>query len=517
MKGKVFFYLLLVMLFTACKSTPVIQDAKLLSTNHGYIFINFPRNQMEVEVKNILTKKKYILYTDHKGTSGLWLPQGDYSINKIGDYTDIKGFADISIKTGYITNLGSLIYFEIGDGKAVWIPKHLGHENKLLARDELKFRPYLNKNKIKNWLPKNMPQPFHIDVKSRGQGITMAAIDLLINKADQGELKDSLLKRNDVNDFYDIAMKTLPPIQYQIPGVDNIGNLYFGAELGLIKKRNKNGEWQTIQTKIISEIHIVRYLNDGRLLAANKNGELLINYGEGSEWEIVTNFENDNVEDIDILGGKIYVMTSNYENSPYILFGGNNYQLKVFELNSDNFKSKHLLYNMKKDRASLPHGKIINSKYFVGLSPDLLDVIDLKSKKIIKLKLPEKFSNFNVSNEGVITLYAIQGAFSELFISNDNGQIWKELDTPPYTIGSIFFETPQKAIAYRISANLFDVSYIIQKYDYKKDKWFNISNAPDSCKYILHNENYFPNFCVSKSDEIFSYKDNKWTKDTNIH
>ena len=425
--------------------------------------------------------------------------------------------------------MGSLIYFNIGDGKQVWLPKHLGYEKDLLKQHELEFRPYLNQNKSLTWKVKKTPN-FTDVVGPSGQGIIENMILQYAHSVQQGELKKSLYEEQDIDKFYELAVKTLPPIHNQLPGVDNKGNLYFGAELGVIKKRKNDGSWESIQTNVISDINIVRYLPDGSLLVANKNGEILLGLDNNTKLEVVTKFsENENIKDIDILDDKVYVVTSvYYSNGIPNTSGGENFELKVYESTISNLDKKSIIYNNKREIGHLdhtrmvlgyvpPHAKIVDGSFYIGLGPDSLDVIELKSKKITHLKLPQKFTDFNVSGKGVITLYNRQGAFSDLFISNDNGETWSELKTPTYTIGSIFFETPEKGHAYRISAGAFDVTYILQKYQpKKKKKWLDISKAPEDCKYILHDEKYYPKFCVSKSDEIYSFSNGEWYKEIKI-
>ncbi|KZN35274.1 hypothetical protein N480_19715 [Pseudoalteromonas luteoviolacea S2607] len=517
MKFKILIFVFIFALLSGCQSTFKLQDAKLLSTNHGYLFVNFPRISSVLVVKNLHTHKTYALPTIYKDSRGLWLPEGEYKIVEIGNQRKIKGFPNITIKTGNVTNMGSLVHFNIGSDKELWLPKHLGYESDLLAQHKLKFTPYLDQSKTIEWAPKKMPTPSDVVIEGTGQGIIVGLINRYVHKAQQGELKEQLANEVNVDKFFDLAINTLPPVRNQIPGTDKNGNLYFGSELGVIKKRKSDGSWESIQTEIISEIHIVRSLNDGSLLAANHNRELLLNMQGSHEWQVVARFsENENIEDIDIFEDKIYVATSVYDNVRYVISGGENYELKIYELSSSNFSDKSIIYKTQRKLGAQAHGKIVNGKYYIGLAPDLLNIIDLQSNKVSKLQLPESFSNFNISNQGTITLYTVQGAFSDLFVSEDNGQTWNELDTPPYTIGSIIFNTPQDGIAYRISANLADVSYILQKYNPNKNKWSNVSKAPDVCRYILHNDKYYPKFCVSKSDEIFSYQNGKWVKEVSL-
>ncbi|RZQ51217.1 hypothetical protein C1E23_20730 [Pseudoalteromonas phenolica] len=412
--------------------------------------------------------------------------------------------------------MGSLIYFNIGDGKQVWLPKHLGYEKDLLKQLELEFKPHLNQSKALKWTVKKTPNLTDV-VGPSGQGIIENMILRYAHSVQQGKLKKSLYEEQDIDKFYELAVKTLPPIHNQLPGIDNMENLYFGAELGVIKKRKNDGSWESIQTNVISDINIVRYLPEGSLLVANKNGEILLGLDNNTKWEVVTKFsKKENIEDIDILDDKVYVVTSVYDGLPFMA-GGENYELKVYELSASSLENRSIIYSENRKLGYLPHAKIIDNNYYIGLAPDSLDVIDLNTKKINQLKLPQKFTDFNVSDKGVITLYNRQGAFSDLFISNDNGGTWSELKTPTYTIGTIFFETPEKGHAYRISTGAFDVTYILQKYQPKKrKKWVNVSKAPEDCKYILHDEKYYPKFCVSKSDEIYSISSGEWYKEINI-
>ncbi|RZQ51175.1 hypothetical protein C1E23_20950, partial [Pseudoalteromonas phenolica] len=76
MKFRLLSILLLFVFISGCQTTPTKQDAKLLSTNHGYLFVNFLRSKSTLEVKNLETKKKYTL------DSGMWLPEGVFCATK---------------------------------------------------------------------------------------------------------------------------------------------------------------------------------------------------------------------------------------------------------------------------------------------------------------------------------------------------------------------------------------------------------------------------------------------------
>ncbi|MGB0987985.1 MAG: hypothetical protein ACPGVL_12190, partial [Pseudoalteromonas spongiae] len=64
----------IIFFLVGCQSTPKDQNAQLLSNSHGYLVVNLPRFHPNVEVTNIVTKKKYTLTTRINNTSGLWLP-----------------------------------------------------------------------------------------------------------------------------------------------------------------------------------------------------------------------------------------------------------------------------------------------------------------------------------------------------------------------------------------------------------------------------------------------------------
>lgn len=504
----------IIFFLVGCQSTPKDQNAQLLSNSHGYLVVNLPRFHPNVEVTNIATKKKYTLTTRINNTSGLWLPEGEYAISKMGMQSKIKGFPTINVKTGTLTDMGSLIYFDLGDDQEIWIPKRLGNEEQLIAPHIAKYSPYLSNQNSIVWQPKKMPLPSKSLMTSSGQGLVVDLISVYVHSVQEGALKKGLSDELDADQFYNLAIKALPPIQSQIPASDNNQNLYYGAELGVIKKRDAKGQWDIIQTNQVSDIHIVRTLSNGKLLAANEAQQMIVEAPE--QWQVVSQFENnEKIQDIDILGDKVYVITADYEDVNYIPFGGKNYTLKVYEFDAGNFASKKEIYSNFRKWGARAHGKIVNNKYYIGLSPELLDVIDLNTHQSENLNVPQKFTNFNVLGE-IITLYNQQGAFSDLFISKNLGQTWQELSTPPYTIGSILFESPTNGTAYRIAANLADVSFFLQKYDAQKNKWHNFSEAPRECKFILHDAEYFPRFCVTKSDEIMSYQNKQWSKESSF-
>lgn len=499
---------IIVLLLVGCQSTKNDQNAQLLSPSHGYLIVNLPRFYTLIEVENITTKKKYTLTTNIKSSFGSWLPEGEYTISKIGTQSNLKGFPTIFIKSGSLTDMGSLVYFDLGDDQEIWIPKRLGNEQVLIGEHVAKYSPYLASQNNILWQPEKMPLSSKKAVISSGQGIVVNLIDAYVHSVQEGAFKKGLADEMDIDNFYNLAINVLPPLPSQIPALDSQRQLFYGAELGVIKKRDKKGQWSIIQTNQISNIHIVRKMSNGKLLAANEAQQIIVE--APGKWQVVSQFDNnEKIQDIDILGEKVYVVTAVYEDVNYILQGGNNYTLKVYEFNAADFSSKTEIYSNFRKWGARAHGRIVNNKYFIGLSPDLLDVIDLKTRMPISLTIPQKFTDFNVLGD-IVTLYNQQGAFSDLFISKDEGQTWQELNTPPYIIGSILFETPTDGVAYRIASNFADVSFFLQKYDARANKWINISEAPRECKYMLHDADYFPRFCVTKSDTIMGYQNQQW-------
>jgi hypothetical protein len=124
------------------------------------------------------------------------------------------------------------------------------------------------------------------------------------------------------------------------------------------------------------------------------------------------------------------------------------------------------------------------------------------------LVLPDEFTSFNISPTGVLTLIRTMGLYSDVFVSLDLGQHWQEVDAPSF-VQDVEFQSLDDAIAIKIEMNAFSTTGVVQTYDRKRDKWFDIAEAPEECRYLLKGNQGPLAYCVTSLSTVLSF-DKDW-------
>lgn len=508
-------YIFLTLLFLAgCTTADKVQDPYLLAETHGYILIHFPRAHPGIEIKDIESDRTYSLKIDYLNkTSGLWVRKGSYKLSKafygVGG-NELKGYPTIEVKAGQITSLGSLINFNLGEDKNIWMQKSFSITKDLESQYVSRFKQNLVGAKLNKWELTKIPEVSTTNRLSSGQGLIVDWLLAYSDSNQEGRLKKKLLNETSLESFYQTALKTLPPLARQDPAIDVEGNLYYGAELGQIKKRSPDGIWTTIDTGTLEPISKV-YWHKGQLIAANRSKWLSRSLDSGKTWKLISTFAPEElILDIDAHNDRLYILTSQKSDAAYA--EGKGFVVTIYGTSAHDFRNVETIKYIPHKGVILrdPKAEIANGYYFVGFEPNVLKSMSLKTEQWDDIPLPQDFSTYNIAEDGLISLFNIQGIFSDLFISEDKGESWHELKPPSYVIENIFFSSKDIGVSHRTEMNAFSASYFVQRYEPLKGGWVNISKAPDECKYLIEDDKRQARFCVTKSDEVLVLTDNKW-------
>ncbi len=519
MKLTHFILLAVSVLLSACQTTSQPQNPQLLSQTHGLLFVHFPRLMPRLTVRSVKGNDSYSLETDGLNkTARLWLPPGEYVLDYAGfgvGGTKLNGYPHIQINTGQMTSLGGLINFGVGEGQSIWLAKSFD-QTETLANDQLKQYANLFKTEqVIRWAPDFVPRITDMQRRSSGQGLIVDWLTQYSDSQAQGQLNKALRDTKDIDTFYALAVKSLPPFARQAPAVDDEKSLYYGADLGQIKKRTTDGVWTTLDTGALQAIAKVYWFN-GKLIAAGYTKTLYISEDKGQSFKVLKTFlPAEIIVDIDSSNDHLYVLTTRAAEPATPSTSTLKFEVIVYKGAATALENLAAIKSIPHAGVTLrdPKAELVNNRYYVGLEPKQLKFMNIDDEQWFDIPTPQKFTTFNVSDNEVITLFNIQGAFSDLFISTDRGQHWQELNTPSYVIEDIFFNTTTEAISHRTEPNAFTVSFFVQKYLAGADKWQNITKAPDECKYMVENEFRLATFCVTKSDTILSFKNSQWVKE----
>jgi len=474
---KFFTYLALIILvsLSGCASIDTKQNPQLLSVTHGYAVLHLPRSRAIFHVKSLASNKTYSFITHgNKGLSGLWLPSGDYVFTGIYNEftTTLEGYPNFTVKPGQITNLGALINFFVADKKVIWLPKIFSTTTGLISELKTELSPYLKTQEIIQWEPKLLPVSNNRIRASSGQGLIFDWIIALNDNNTRRNANEELTNAKTIEEFYQLAIKTLPPLQQQEPASDDKGNLYYGADLGYIKKRTINGIWKTIDTHTYTQIMKVAWYNH-KLYATTAYGEVVSSLDEGQTWNKVFQLgEHEIIIDLDFKDNQIFVLTLKIPN----YFNGNfsDRTLTVYSKQKqiEELKSIKVIKSSKTPPGFLfgdIKAVINNDHYYVGFKPNKLIKMNINFKTWSDVKIPNDFTSFNISERGIITLFKAAGFFSKLSLSEDDGKSWNTIGEPSHAVYNIFFDDMQNGISHRMEINMNSSNLFVQKYNSKKN------------------------------------------------
>jgi hypothetical protein len=508
---KLRFYIF-ILFIAGCASTAK-QSAEALSPTHGYLFVHFPMGITEVTVIHKKTQKIYDLKhseKEHENVTGLWLPPGMYDLKTITFLKrSVEGYPSFEVKKNRVTSLGSLVELNIDSNIAFWLPKNANDTKAALQQVINLYSEYLVNPEPINWAVTTVPKPISYSSKSIDAEITE------IKQSEQTSALDRLLLvENDIDKFYILAKKTLPPLLNQEIENDNNGNSYIGSYLGQIKKRTSSGKWLTLDTGSRANIDKV-YWHQNKLFSADANGRIFYSENKGHSWQQIHQLKNsEELVDIDAINGKVYFIgvlrTKGPSANPY---NGSDYTVNVYQANTVNINKFKLVHSYTQDEGwGVPKGATFKNKYYLGLGYNSLEVLDSTTNKWSNIKLPDEYTSFNLSKSGVITLLKSFGAFSKVYISLDDGVNWNKYNAPSLSIHDVIFSGIADGVAFRQGIGVFSFLLHIQKYDLQSDKWVNITSPPKEClSFLKNNQDTLP-YCVTKTGRIFSY-DKTWTSE----
>lgn len=487
------------------------------ATTHGYVYVNFPKygSGQSLTLKSLKDNSIYTLIqrNDPKNTSyGQWLPNGEYKIVNFGN--SIWGdYESVFVKQGKITDMGNLFPFQLGHDEFIMLPIHEDiHRTVFSALKE--YNPLLTINDIIKWSPSTVPKPMKTQYQTTGLGPivdSLLAYERQVNKiSSKKKLRDS----TSLDDFLKLAKKVVPPLNQYVKS-DKELNLYFGADLGQIKVRKADGEWNSIDTGSHNSVTALEVTGTA-FYAGFENGSVRESNDNGLSWKNIATFDdNEAVVDIDKINDNLFFITRKIQKNKIgvnINYEINIYSAKIKNLNSIKLIKSHI------NGLQFPntHGEVDSNYYYINLYPRL-ERIDINSLSLKDISPHKRVTGFHKSNESnIISTFNAEGAFSKLFISTNNGESWQKYDSPPYLIQDVYFKNIDKGQSVKWSMSAFSGKLEYMQYIPKTNSWKKIYEAPHGCIYALQDSNKDYKFCVASRGDILSYNNSKWSIESSI-
>ncbi|MDQ1834160.1 WD40/YVTN/BNR-like repeat-containing protein [Massilia scottii] len=352
-----------------------------------------------------------------------YLPEGNYRLQRIvglQSKPEIGPGFDFAVLPGALTNLGTLIYQPIGEGKATFViyDKHID-----LARTLSKEFPALAKDlsdtTVIGWRKVATP-----GVGASGQAIPMslqygivgALIGGMVNQMAETE------KRIAWEDAKDPALRVMlsKTSTYSLNAAQELpdGELLVGSNLGQLLLRSRSGEWSNIDLDDPREITALYARSRMHITVGGEEGMLKQSTDGGLTWvDLDIPIENGLVAHVTEVNGELFVMSvaqgkislHSRMNAPGSRWG---------EL--ANLQGMGILSHVNMPSRAAIH----NGKYLLILPGKEIHSLDLATRTWTMSRVPQEIQEIGSNGESV---YAT-GFFQKPHLSHDEGASWSKLD-----------------------------------------------------------------------------------------
>lgn len=515
--------LMSLMLLSGCGTTHVQKHVpQTQSHGHGLVFVHFPRTMPDsIWIKSLNDDEHFFLLENnlHRATAQLWVPPGQYQLYSIKHGKGgvlLDGYPEFTVESNKITNLGGLSDFNVGNNQQIWLPKSVRHSEQLIQNLQNKLGSFLTKKEIIHWQVNEVPQPQEWITARSGPELIPYLRKRSSDNTAKGETRHDLLKLKDVDQFFAVAVQTLPPLPEQTPAVDDQNNLYFGADYGIIKKRNTDGRWSNVDTGLGQSIGAIAWM-DNVLFVAGKYGTVVLSKDQGKTWqEVATLPSGERIFDITVDNSNFLVLATRAKDnaSEVILYESAFSEKPTFK--------QHSVFTSSIPVDAYPFGQLVEKRYYMGLryvgdsndkepfSSNKSYYFDTQSLKFEGPVLPRVYSHFSVSSNGLLTAFYNSGILSELIYSVDGGEHWIDQPVPTTPLDHVIFHTQSQGTATSFrpdAAN--DKASKVFTYN-STNGWQHLTDIPRQCKQMLEGADHAIRFCVTVSNKILSLDDKGW-------
>ncbi|ATQ77350.1 hypothetical protein CR152_24725 [Massilia violaceinigra] len=352
-----------------------------------------------------------------------YLPEGNYRLQRIvglQSTPEIGAGFDFAVRPGALTNLGTLIYQPIGEGKATFViydkqvdlARTLSKEFPALAKD-------LSDTAVIGWRKVATP-----GVGASGQaipmslqyGITGALIGGMVKKMAETE------KRIAWEGAKDPALRVMlsKTSTYSLNAAQELpdGELLAGSNLGQLLLRSRSGEWRNIDLDDPREITALYARSRMHITVGGEEGMLKQSTDGGLTWvDLDIPIENGLIAHVAEVNGELFVMSiaqgkislHSRMNTPGSRWG---------EL--ANLQGMGILPHVNMPSRAAIH----NGKYLLILPGKEIHSLDLATRTWTVSRVPQEIQEIGSNGESVYST----GFFQKPHLSHDEGASWSKLD-----------------------------------------------------------------------------------------
>jgi len=505
-----------------------------LAATHGYLRLSVPQWEFATELNLTASQgKKDSLFpaiTKRPGlrSRGGWIPAGQYQLTGVQG-VDGKPWAPITVRAGELTDLGVLLRVPIGGYEYMVVPLVDAALDGEIAEARDSLKSVLKSPEAILWRPDSLPQTAKFTESGTGLGLIADLLIAYDRKLNKPALSKTLKETRGMAEFLALARTAMPP-RVEEAAVDSQGNLYYAAELGQLRVRDRAGNWSNRDTGTLLELTAVESSGD-LLVAGNLRGQLLASTGGGA-WKVAHALDaSEAVLDIDRAGSRWFVVAATFveTQNPFGFaaappgtprpwsFKGN---LRIYSGTQDDLSDLALLKEVPMAELWATHmrgaaepviGHVVGNLYVVNTLTGI-QKLDLAGMTWSTAVNPgHRVDGIRFSKDGkLLTARRNQGAFSKVSLSTDLGATWTPYSRPPYIIYDLVLQTPESGTATRWNMNTFGVALEFYKYDPKVKDWRKDYETPAGCVQMLRDADFEQRYCLTTGGSILDYRDNAW-------
>lgn len=501
-------------IISACGTTPPVQQsATLLRQSHGYAVVVLPRlfgvDAPGVTLRPIGGGSEYALVPlpTNNEVLALWVPPGQYEIVEMVGPTKGK-YDPIEIKAGQVTDMGGIVWADIGDNERVLLPLH--HQD-LTAAVTVATEPLkaLSMGERIEWKPTAPPLVQQVPSSNAppGSGLVVAVIEAYVAKVNKTPLRTQLRSAKNLDEFTKLYLPSAAPIMGG-SSVDATGTVYVGGNFGYLRKCDVSGTWRSIDTGTMSPLTAVEAAGE-RVVVGTHDGLLLTSTDNARTWNRVYQFDKkENVLNIHRARNEYFVLTGKFVDAATgrkaAVESVQVYTLDVQTMVPQLLRKIELPEKLNWFQMGGLQANLAGNYYLVN-TVGSIERFDLTRRTWKKVSAPHEVTHLRTAKNGaIVTAFRAQGIFSKLSVSTDFGDSWKAMETPPYPVNDIQMESTEVGYASRWDTGAFTSAMQLTKYEPVSKSWKQTWTAPvATCVRMLRDASGREQFCVTGGGSIF--------------